>query len=383
MSDVLPQPGPKPSKVSREGVLLIKSFEGFRPRATQRSDGRWVIGYGHTHSAREGATVSEQDAELLMQYDLIPVVKAVSANVTAPLNQHQFDALASFAFSIGAERFATSDVVERLNAGASRQAAAALSQWADDAAAEKPTRRRSAEHALFNAAPDAPVTLADLLAAPLPSPFETEAPTLAAVEGALDDAIAPFPSQDVDSSPNAASQIHSTYAATAVGPVADIAPLVGQMETVSAVAPIVAANDLQAPLKATPSVAPTGFAPPEKSSVVLTAPGLSEPEAVAPPDPDPVTAEPDATPDQTPSTREIVARGRAKRQGRGELITFLIMGGLGMLSLGVAMAAFRRASVSDSSDTATVAWVLALIAVACVGVSGYNLYRRWGRADRV
>ena len=27
--------------------------------------------------------------------------------------------------------------------------------------------------------------------------------------------------------------------------------------------------------------------------------------------------------------------------------------------------------------------VLALIAVACVGVSGYNLYRRWGRADRV
>lgn len=380
MSDVLP----KPSKVSREGVLLIKSFEGFRPRAMQRSDGRWVIGYGHTHSARGGATVSEQDAELLMQYDLIPVVKAVADHVRVPLNQHQFDALASFAFSIGADRFASSDVVEQLNAGAPRQAALALSEWADDAAAQKPTRRRSAEHALFNAAPGAPVTLADLLAAPLPSPFETAQPTLAAVEGALDDAVAPFPAHDETAAP-AAPQPHSIYPDTAVGPVADIAPLIGQSEAVSTQAPIIVANDLQAPLEAQPTPATTEFAPAEKASVVLTAPGLSDPDAVAPVHAeDAPTSEPDATPvEQTLSTREVLARARAaKRPGWGETATFLIMGGLGMLSLGVAMAAFRRASVSNSSDTATVAWVLALIAVACVGVSGYNLYRRWGRADR-
>ena len=49
-------------KVSREGMVLIKSFEGFRPRAVQEEDGRWVIGYGHTASAREGLTVAEADA---------------------------------------------------------------------------------------------------------------------------------------------------------------------------------------------------------------------------------------------------------------------------------------------------------------------------------
>ena len=92
-------------KVSREGVVLIKSFEGFRPRAVRDEDGRWVIGYGHTASAREGLTVSEQDAELLLQYDLLPVVKALNERVSAPLNQHQFDALASFAISVGVERF--------------------------------------------------------------------------------------------------------------------------------------------------------------------------------------------------------------------------------------------------------------------------------------
>ncbi|RZJ38570.1 MAG: hypothetical protein EON86_15550 [Brevundimonas sp.] len=87
-------------KVSRAGIVLIKSFESFRPRAVQRADGRWVIGYGHTASAREGLTVGEQDAELLLQYDLLPVAKALNEDVEAALNQHQFDALASFAVSV-------------------------------------------------------------------------------------------------------------------------------------------------------------------------------------------------------------------------------------------------------------------------------------------
>ena len=58
-------------KVSREGVVLIKSFEGFRPRAERLADGRWVVGHGHTLSAREGATVDATEAELLLHYDLL------------------------------------------------------------------------------------------------------------------------------------------------------------------------------------------------------------------------------------------------------------------------------------------------------------------------
>ncbi|MFN3836582.1 MAG: glycoside hydrolase family protein [Brevundimonas sp.] len=393
MSDVIA----KPTRVSREGVLLIKSFEGFRPRAVARSDGQWVIGYGHTRSAREGARVTEAEAELLMQYDLLPVVKAVDQHVRVPLNQHQFDALASFAFSIGADRFAASDVVQQLNAGAAPQAAASMSQWADDAAAEKPTRRRSAEHALFNAAPGAPVTLADLLAAPLPSPFETPQPALPAVEGALDDAVAPFPAQDVGqdaAKAETAPLAEATYAATAVGPIVGVAPLLAG-DAAGADTPIVAANDVHEPLIATPTDPSPAFAAAEASSVVLTTPGLSssaaapsgvqtETPAAASTDPALSALDPDFTPpDQALGVREVVARAKASRRaGWGEVATFLIMGALGMLSLGVAMAAFRRASLSNSGDTATVAWVLAVIAVACIGVSGYNLYRRWGRPDR-
>ncbi|MFN5615763.1 MAG: glycoside hydrolase family protein, partial [Brevundimonas sp.] len=75
-------------KVSREGLVLIKSLEGFQPRAWCRPDGRWALGYGHTRSAREGLTVSEADAELLLQYDLLPIIAVLNDRVSRPLNQH-------------------------------------------------------------------------------------------------------------------------------------------------------------------------------------------------------------------------------------------------------------------------------------------------------
>lgn len=150
-------------------MVLIKSFEGFRPRAVAGEAGGWVIGYGHTLSAREGASVGEADAELLLQYDLLPVVKML--NEQAPgLNQHQFDALASFAFSIGVDRFLSSDVARRLRAGALGEAADALIGWPEPTPPEAALRRRAAERALFVADPNHAVTLADLLAAPLPPP---------------------------------------------------------------------------------------------------------------------------------------------------------------------------------------------------------------------
>lgn len=158
--------------MSREGLLLIKSFEGFRPRTVRRRDGTPVIGYGHVKSARPGATITEAEAELLLQYDLLPIIEVISSRVSIPLNQHQFDALASFIFSVGVQRFEGSDVLEQLNAGATGRAAEALSGWPDrvQPAIDAPYRRRSAERALFDAAPDRPAPLDLLLTAPVQGP---------------------------------------------------------------------------------------------------------------------------------------------------------------------------------------------------------------------
>mgnify|MGYP006157465789 CR=1 FL=1 len=63
-------------------------------------------------------------------------------------HQHQFDALASFVFSIGVDRFRSSEVLRRLNAGETQAAAEALAAWIDDGGPLSPPRRRATERAL-------------------------------------------------------------------------------------------------------------------------------------------------------------------------------------------------------------------------------------------
>ncbi|MFT4091008.1 MAG: glycoside hydrolase family protein [Asticcacaulis sp.] len=142
-------------KVSRTGVELIKSFEGFRPKATRLIDGRWSIGYGHTYSAREGAQVSVKDAEDLLRFDLLAVVDGLNDLVHTPVNQNQFDALVSFVFNIGLEAFEQSEILRGINEGRLADAAQAIDSWASTEYNGQTyvltplVRRRAAEKALF------------------------------------------------------------------------------------------------------------------------------------------------------------------------------------------------------------------------------------------
>jgi len=142
-------------QVSRAAIELIKSFEGYRRKAAQLPDGRWTIGYGHTLTAREGAEVSENDAEALLMYDLITVAHAVNEHSYTPLTQNQFDALCCFAFNVGVDNFRRSSVLRRVNEGQLLQAACAMEMWrkadfeGERIVIDALVRRRSAEKTLF------------------------------------------------------------------------------------------------------------------------------------------------------------------------------------------------------------------------------------------
>ena len=142
-------------QVSRAAIELIKSFEGYRRKAAQLPDGRWTIGYGHTLTAREGAEVSEADAEALLMYDLIQVAHAVNEHSYTPLTQNQFDALCCFAFNVGVDNFRRSSVLRRVNEGQLLQAACAMEMWrkadfeGERIVIDALVRRRSAEKTLF------------------------------------------------------------------------------------------------------------------------------------------------------------------------------------------------------------------------------------------
>jgi lysozyme len=439
-------------KVSREGIVLIKSFEGFRPRAVRGEDGRWTIGYGHTASAREGATVGERDAELLLQYDLLPVVKALNEQVSQPLNQHQFDALASFAISVGVERFLASDVLQRLNEGHAGEAADALINWPEHATPDSALRRRAAERALFVADPAAPAHLADLLAAPLPPPpipepepepepepaaerteaLDARTAAVAALLGetpdeatrAVPDAEAgemaspDFPTTSAAGwAPQAPAfqspasvhlQRYSPYATALIGPLPGFPP------AAAAVAPEPAPEP---PPEAQPE--PQSRPEPETAPMEAAEPAPVVPLAPPPPGPSPFPPEEplvltpaveadfaESRPVWPAEQRESGAGGEeetalfedepplavlrheagpegARRFDWSETGAYLVMGVTGLVSCAASAAAFRKAmtDTSDLGDFSLIGWVLALIGVICVGVSGWKLYARLGRGD--
>ena len=160
-------------KVSRAGVELIKSFEGLRQTAARLPDGRWTIGYGHTFSAREGARVTQEDADALLRFDLLPIVDSLNNMILVPLNQNQFDALVSFSFNIGIENFGSSSVLKRINEGRMTEAALAMVAWrsaefnGQTYVLAPLIRRRAAEKNLFLTPEDTAGNAPSLLVRPL------------------------------------------------------------------------------------------------------------------------------------------------------------------------------------------------------------------------
>jgi GH24 family phage-related lysozyme (muramidase) len=150
--------------ISPAGLALIQAFEGFRAEPTSLADGSWVVGYSHVRAGDAGQPVSQSEAADLLIMDVAPVERVVNVLVTQPLTQNQFDALVSFAFSVGLDAFAGSQVLRRVNGGDFVAAACAMDAWrkaeVDGELEVSPAlvRRRATEKALFMQ--DVPVTAA-------------------------------------------------------------------------------------------------------------------------------------------------------------------------------------------------------------------------------
>jgi len=155
-------------KISAAGLALVQRFEGFSAEPAQLPDGNWVVGHGHVRVGEPGAPVGHDEAASLLVADVAPVEHLVNISVTRALTQSQFDALVSFAISIGAEAFGQSQVLRRVNAGEFVAAACAMDAWRKSdvsgelAIVDVLVRRRAAEKAMF---------LDDVSVEAAPSPF--------------------------------------------------------------------------------------------------------------------------------------------------------------------------------------------------------------------
>lgn len=102
-------------RTSQRGIDLIKEFEGFRPTVYLCPGGVYTIGYGHTRGVEVGDMCTREEAEEYLKEDLRDAEEMVEHLVNVPLKQHQFDALVSLIYNIGASNFYSSTIREVIN----------------------------------------------------------------------------------------------------------------------------------------------------------------------------------------------------------------------------------------------------------------------------
>lgn len=104
--------------VDAAGRAFLTAQEGERLASYKDAGGRWTIGVGHLmlRGAGPGVLITHEQSQQLLTADLARFEAAVRRLVTVRLNQHQFNALVSFAFNLGEGALAKSSLLKLINA---------------------------------------------------------------------------------------------------------------------------------------------------------------------------------------------------------------------------------------------------------------------------
>lgn len=115
---------------SDQGLHLIMEREGCRLTPYQDTVGVWTDGVGNTHGVVPGGPpITMEKAMADLRRNMAWVEGCINSKVQAPLEQFEFDALASFIFNLGEGQFTSSTLLRLLNQGDKTGAAAQFDRW--------------------------------------------------------------------------------------------------------------------------------------------------------------------------------------------------------------------------------------------------------------
>ena len=107
--------------IGKQGLELIKKYEGFYSKPYLDPIGIPTIGYGATYypnkvkvTMKDKPLTEKEASELLIQM-LKVYENQVALLVTKLINQNQFDALVSFTYNLGATNFGKSTLLKKIN----------------------------------------------------------------------------------------------------------------------------------------------------------------------------------------------------------------------------------------------------------------------------
>ena len=137
--------------ISKEGIDLVKKFEGCKLEAYQCAAGVWTIGYGSTRGVRQGDVWAQEKADIMLIDELQEYGEHVSNMVNVPLDQSQYDALSSWCFNLGPTNLSSSSLLRVLNEKKYEEVPYQIKRWnkVSGQVNEGLIRRREAEALLF------------------------------------------------------------------------------------------------------------------------------------------------------------------------------------------------------------------------------------------
>lgn len=146
-------------RVDQSGLDFIKEHEGVRQKVYLDAVGKPTVGVGHLvlpqDNLKVGDVITNERVDQLLRQDIKIAEDAVSALVTVPLNQNQFNALVSLVFNIGTGNFQKSSLLRQINREQFLNAANGFLAWNKGrvkgvlTVLRGLTRRRQAERQLF------------------------------------------------------------------------------------------------------------------------------------------------------------------------------------------------------------------------------------------
>jgi len=138
-------------QISQEGLALIKKFEGCELEAYKCPAGVWTIGFGTIKDVKEGDRITKDEANHLLEEEMIEYESYINDMVEVELNQSQYDALCAWVFNLGPSNLGSSTLLKVLNEGKYEEVPQQMKRW-NKANGEVLTgliRRREAEALLF------------------------------------------------------------------------------------------------------------------------------------------------------------------------------------------------------------------------------------------
>lgn len=116
--------------LSAAALVSIALHEGYSDRAYQPVPGdKQTIGFGTTEGVKPGDTITPPKALERALRDVQKFEGTIKDCVKVPLYQHEYDAMTSFAYNVGASAFCNSTLVKKLNAGDYEGACAEIRRW--------------------------------------------------------------------------------------------------------------------------------------------------------------------------------------------------------------------------------------------------------------